>query len=102
VSGTFDRIRPRPERPPPVPPGAVTVDTEGKRALFSTAPPIPAAGSITVECSGCGATSVLSARQAIRALVPSVHLPLLRGRYSSWLRCPACTRRRWVRLRVRL
>jgi uncharacterized protein with PIN domain len=59
-------------------------------------------GSVTVECSGCAATSVLSARQAIRAVVPSLHLPLLHGRYSSWLRCPACGRRRWVRLRVRL
>lgn len=101
MNSSFDRVRPR-TGAATVSSGPAAVDAEGKRALFSTEPPVPALGSVTVECSGCGATSVLSLRQAVRAALPSLHLPLVRGRYSSWMRCPACGRRRWVRARVRL
>lgn len=99
MNARFDRLRPRAEAEPGV---SQPVDPQGKRALFSTAPAVPAFGSITLDCSGCGARSVLSVRQTLRAALPSVHLPLLHGRYSSWMRCPACGRRRWVRARVRL
>ena len=100
TSSQFDRVRPRaPHAEPDQTP--LSIDTEGKRALFSTEPAMPAVGSVTVECSSCGATSVLSLAQAARALLPSVHLPRLR-RHSSFLRCPACHRWQWVRLGVRI
>ncbi len=101
---SFDRVRPRAAHArgtssvPPPPPAS---DVDGKRALFSGAPPVPARGSLAVACGGCGAKSVLSARQALRALVPSLHLPLLR-RNRSYLRCPACSRWEWCHLTLRL
>jgi len=77
------------------------VDAEGKRALFSPTDAGPAAGSVTVDCSSCGARSSLTPSQALRSLMPSVHLPLLR-RHASLIRCPACRRRTWCRIRLRL
>ena len=102
---TFDRVHPRtPDRleerdlsaAPPF------VDVEGKRALFSQTSAPPAMGAVTIECSECGAESVLTPTQWIRASVPSVHLPFVKKRYPSWMRCPACRRRTWVRARFRV
>jgi hypothetical protein len=93
---SFDRVRRRVDgvrRP-------TRVDAEGKRALFSPTDARPAAGSVTVDCSSCGARSSLTVSQAARVLVPSVHLPLLR-RHASLIRCPACARRTWCRIRLR-
>ncbi|MHB8340356.1 MAG: hypothetical protein ACYDB7_04180 [Mycobacteriales bacterium] len=78
------------------------VDPDGKRALFSTTPAVPAVGSVTVECSRCGATSVLSLMAALRQAVPSLYLPVLRGRHPHFARCPACRRHSWLRASVRL
>ena len=78
-----------------------TVDAEGKRALFSPTEARPVAGSVTVDCSGCGARSSLTPSQALRAMLPSLHLPLLR-RHASLIRCPSCGRRTWCRIRLRL
>ncbi len=111
----FDRLSRRPPpasgtRPPAEAGSAAEsgepVDQEGKRALFS-APATesgsePAFGAVTFRCSACGAQTVQSATQALRSLLPSVHLPVLRRRYPSWARCPACGRRTWLRLSVRL
>jgi uncharacterized protein with PIN domain len=94
--GGFDRVRRRRSGVPRTP----TVDAEGKRALFSPTDAHPAAGSVTVDCSSCGARSSLTPSQAIRAMVPSVHLPLVR-RHASLIRCPACGRRAWCRVRLR-
>jgi len=109
----FDRVRPREARPrdPQARPVA-SIDPEGKRALFSAAAPVsdrPGAGSVVIECSDCLARSVVSPLQAFRAAFPSVVLgvTLVHGEtrrtlgapgQSAWLRCPACRRRRWVRL----
>ena len=97
----FDRLRPRSAS------GAgrasrAAADPLGKRSLFSVAEQPPAMGAISVECSSCGRTSVVTPRSLLRLAVPSVHLPFLRGRYFSWLRCPACGRRTWVRLGLSL
>jgi hypothetical protein len=93
----FDRLRPRT--------GAAAgqgrparTDPFGRQSLYGVAGQPPALGAVTVECSGCGQTSVVTPRALLRLAVPSVHLPLLRGRYFSWMRCPACDRRTWVRL----
>jgi hypothetical protein len=100
----FDRLKPRtagaPRRVP-----APRADQEGKSALFSS--PVPTVGSVpigvlTLTCSGCEATTVLSPWQALVAAVPSLHLPLLRKGFPSWMRCPACRRRTWVRVGLRL
>jgi hypothetical protein len=104
VNARFDRLRPRTEQlPPPALPTA-PVDAAGRRALFSAADAdaTPAAGSILVDCSGCASRTVLSPLQAVRLLLPSLHLPLLRRGHPSWLRCPACHRRTWTRLGVQL
>ncbi|WP_019875714.1 hypothetical protein [Sporichthya polymorpha] len=107
----FDRLRPRSgsaARPATPRAGAVPnprPDREGKRALFSveTPPPAPpvARGALQLTCSGCGSVSALSPRQALLAAIPSVHLPILRGKFPSWMRCPACRRHQWVRVDLR-
>lgn len=100
----FDRLRPRSpdrsEEPPALAEGVP--DHEGKRALFSAADQPAATGGVTIECSSCGARSVVSARQAVRLALPSFHLPLIRRQHGSWMRCPACRRRTWVRLDVKI
>jgi uncharacterized protein with PIN domain len=97
---SFDRVRPRSAQagaPIPVRRG----DAQGRRALFSaTDAERPAPGSIVLDCSACGRRSALSIRQAVRAALPSLHLPLLRRTHPSWMRCPACTRRTWVKIGV--
>jgi hypothetical protein len=100
VSTDFDRLR----RRNLVPDGSAPLltDTEGKRALFSTSTPKPAFGSVTIECSACSKTSVLSPARAGRLLLTTVHAPGLRRRHVSWLRCPACGRRAWCRLKMRI
>lgn len=100
-SSAFDRVR---ARVPQAPARTVVtpVDAEGKRALFSSAPPRPPLGSVVVECGGCAQTSVLApGKEAIGALLPSLHLPLL-ARNRSFLRCPACGRWEWSHVSLRL
>lgn len=100
----FDRLKPRAERSTRRLPGP-RADQEGKGALFSS--PMPAAGSvplgtITVACSDCGLSTAVTPWQAVVAAVPSLHLPVLRKEFPSWMRCPACRRRTWVRVGIRL
>lgn len=111
MTSRFDRVRPRIGAAVPAPAagradapgGGSLADAEGKRALFSpTTEPAPAAGSVTLDCPGCGQRSAITLRQAVRAAVPSLHLPLLRKHNPSWMRCPACGRRGWVSVRVHL
>lgn len=104
----FDRLKPRSGAPRPASPnGAVPnprADREGKRALFSadTPPPAPpATGALRMTCSGCKTVSALSPRQAVAAALPSLHLPVLRRKFPSWMRCPACKKHQWVRVDVR-
>lgn len=98
----FDRLRRRTAEVPRTVPVA-GVDADGKRALFSTGRPHPVpATALEIICSRCGETTAAGARQALRALAPSLHLPLLRRDHPSFLRCPACERLSWVRLRLRV
>ncbi|HVU61765.1 MAG TPA: hypothetical protein VHA79_05560 [Mycobacteriales bacterium] len=107
---SFDRVRPRTAPRPATPPA--TVDAEGKRALFSAASDmvVPSVGSALVECSRCGAGTVLGPLRALRASIPSIHLAVRVGHgddvrslglgdrdYPSYMRCPACNRPSWVR-----
>ncbi len=94
---SFDRVRTR------VAPGAdgSPVDVQGKTALFSSEAVVPNLGSVAITCSRCRNATVVSYGRAVRLALPSVHLPLVRRAYTSWMRCPACTERHWVSLRFR-
>jgi hypothetical protein len=77
-------------------------DPQGRRSLFSVAQQPPSVGAVTVSCSSCGLTSVATPRQVVGLAVPSLHLPLVKRGHPSWMRCPACGTRTWVRLGLRL
>lgn len=96
----FDRVRPRSVAEPTEATHPGRADAEGRRALFSTDEPVPAAGSVSITCSRCRATSVLGPLSAIKAAIPSIHLPLVKRANPSFLRCPACHRFTWVKLSV--
>lgn len=96
-SAGFDRVRPRAGAAP----RRGMSDPQGRRALYSTLDQPPPAGAVTVECSACGQTTPCTPQALLRLAIPSVHLPLLR-RFPSWMRCPACGRRTWVRVGLRL
>lgn len=70
---------------------------EGKEALFSQRDRPP--GRVGIECGRCGATSHVSPTDALRrVLALSMWVP---GKsYSRRLKCPACHRRSWVRVRL--
>jgi hypothetical protein len=106
----FGRIKPPassgggqiPRRRTPMP--GARVDREGKDALFSNqTPPLGGVplGALTVACSACRVTTTVTLAQAVLSAIPSVHLFLIRRRYPSWMRCPACHRRTWVSLGIR-
>jgi hypothetical protein len=79
-------------------------DPLGKMALYSGSGEAraPAYGTFLVECSSCKRETPVSPVQLVRAALPlSLHLPLLR-RYSSYMRCPACGRRAWLRVTWRM
>ena len=68
-------------------------------ALFSAQQRQPFAGTFLVDCSVCRRETPVSPVQLVRAAMPfSLHLPLVR-KYHSFMRCPACGRRTWVRVR---
>ncbi|OHV37542.1 hypothetical protein BCD49_15710 [Pseudofrankia sp. EUN1h] len=74
-------------------------DVHGKRALYSGEhPPAPHGSGVTVHCSRCRQATMVGARRALALLTPSLHLPVIRPRHPSLLRCPACRRVAWVRL----
>lgn len=80
------------------------VDRDGKEALFShQAPPLGVVplGALSVSCSTCRVTTTVTLARAVFAAIPSLHLFGIRKSYPSWMQCPACHRRTWVRLGVR-
>jgi hypothetical protein len=95
----FDRLRPR---TPEAGQSARPSDPEGRRALFSVADQSPSLGAVTIECSSCERTSVVTPRRLVGLAAPSLHLPLIKRDHPSWMRCPACGDRTWVRVRLRL
>lgn len=65
---------------------------EGKDALYSTGP--RQAGSVVVECGGCGVRTRISLSDlAMRLVTISAWIP--GRRKGHWMRCPACEHRRW-------
>lgn len=99
----FDRIRPRSVGPEAdLLAGEMPTDRDGRQALWSDVVEPPSFGSVTIDCSSCDQTSVLGLRAAVLAALPSLHVPTLGRRHGSWMKCPACGRRTWVRLGIRL
>lgn len=100
----FDRLRRRrPEgAPDAVPLRNAPADPLGRRALYSVAEQPPCLGAVTIDCSACSETSVVTPRRLVGLVLPSLHLPLVRRGYSSWMRCPSCGQRTWVRIGLRL
>ncbi|MCU0302426.1 MAG: hypothetical protein MUF35_12685 [Candidatus Nanopelagicales bacterium] len=94
---SFDRVRTRAADERSVAP----VDVQGKSALFSGAAVTPSLGSVAITCSACHNATVLPYAQVLRYALPSVHLPVIRRPYPSWMRCPACAQRHWVRIAFR-
>jgi hypothetical protein len=85
------------------PEGAGDRDPLGRMALYSSgeSEPAPERGGFALECSSCLSVTNLSALEVARAALPlSVHMPFVR-RFHSFMRCPACGRRAWVRVGVR-
>ncbi|MEO7980510.1 MAG: hypothetical protein ABI807_06420 [Sporichthyaceae bacterium] len=77
-------------------------DPQGRSALYSVSEQPPAPGAVTVTCSDCEQTTAVSPRRLATLALPSVHLPLLRRDHPSWMRCPACGKRTWVKVVITL
>jgi uncharacterized protein with PIN domain len=93
----------RSPRTPERPAGALERrDPLGRMALFSDPEPeAPPEEHLFVECSSCLKETPVSPLDLVKSALPlSIHLPLLR-RHPSFMRCPACGRRTWVRVRYR-
>jgi uncharacterized protein with PIN domain len=77
-------------------------DPLGKMALFSEIEPQePATGWLWIECSSCLKETSVSPLNLVKATLPfSFHLPFRRP-YHSFMRCPACGKRTWVRVTLR-
>ncbi len=101
-SDGFDRLRRRADSLSTEGPRTAGADPLGRQALYSGAQQKPTLGAVTVDCSSCGVRSTITPRRLLGLVVPSLHLPVLRGSHPSWLRCPACDRRTWVRLGLSL
>jgi hypothetical protein len=94
----FDRLRSRAAEPRA---SGRPSDPQGRRALYSVAGQAPSLGAVTIECSECERTTVVTPRRLLGLAAPSLHLPLVKRGHSSWMRCPACGKRTWVSVRLR-
>ena len=76
-------------------------DPLGRRALFSVSSPRAGPlGTLALECSSCKRESPIRLRELPRLTFPvSMHLP---RRYHSFMKCPACGRRTWLRAHWRI
>lgn len=71
-------------------------DPQGKAVLFSGEP--RSDGPFLLECARCGRNSKVGLMKILRSAMPlSITLPF---RYHhTWMLCPACQHRGWVRIR---
>ena len=72
-------------------------DPQGKAALYSNA--ARPEGRFSLECSSCNANSKVGlAKLGLLQLPVSFTIPF---RYHhTWMRCPACSQRTWMRVKV--
>ena len=52
--------------------------------------------AFVLDCSECGAKSRVGLIGVMLAATPSLHLPLVKRDYPSFMRCPRCQAHRWV------
>ncbi|MEA2447795.1 MAG: hypothetical protein QOK47_1432 [Actinomycetota bacterium] len=77
---------------------SVRDDVPSKHALYTKSD--RKARTLTVECSACREETRVSYLELAALLFPvHVHVPLVKYHHS-WMRCPACGRRTWVRLHL--
>jgi hypothetical protein len=76
-------------------------DPLGKRALFSQGAVRPSPfGTLALECSSCKRESPVRFRELPRLAMPlTITLP---RRYHTYMKCPGCGRRTWMRARWRI
>lgn len=76
-------------------------DPLGKRALFSAGAARQGPfGTLALECSSCKRESPIRFRDIPRLALPfSITVP---RRYHSYMKCPGCGRRTWMRARWRV
>ncbi|MGZ4121488.1 MAG: hypothetical protein ACXVQY_01200 [Actinomycetota bacterium] len=76
-------------------------DPLGKRALFSVSNVRPGPfGTLALECSSCKRESPIRFRDIPRLTFPlTVTLP---RRYHTYMKCPGCGRRTWLRAHWRV
>jgi hypothetical protein len=76
-------------------------DPLGKRALFSVGSVRPGPlGQLALECSSCKRESPIRFRDIPRLTFPvTVTLP---RRYHTYMKCPGCGRRTWMRAHWRI
>ena len=104
LDGGFDRIRPR--SPGPAAPGHAyrPRDPEGRERLYSggspEAPCRPLPFAATLECSACEARTTSTLPRAALQSLAGFHLPWVRRRYGSFMRCPACKHYTWMSVRI--
>jgi hypothetical protein len=77
-------------------------DPMGRMALFSEVEPQePGSQLLWIECSSCLKETPVSPFDLAKATLPfSLHFPVVK-RFHSYMRCPACKKRAWVRVIVR-
>lgn len=76
--------------------GRTGLDPQGKTALFSDAS--RADGPFIVECSRCQAVTRVGIGRLARLAFP-VNFTLPLKYHHTWMRCPACANRAWLRIR---
>lgn len=72
------------------------LDPQGKAALFSKTRRTD--GPFLVECSGCNQTTRIGLTHLLRLAFP-INFTIPLRYHHTWLRCPACANRRWVRIK---
>jgi hypothetical protein len=76
-------------------------DPQGKRARFSDEISPPSLGSVALHCEKCDSRSVVSMVQAARLALPMMYIPSPGRTDRVWMKCPACSARSWVRVRIK-
>lgn len=71
-------------------------DPQGKAALFSGG--MPPEGIFRLECEQCGETSRVGLAKLVRLAIP-LNLTNPFRYHHTWMRCPACGSRSWLRIR---
>jgi hypothetical protein len=104
----FDRLRHRRQSTTAPLRAARPRDPDGRDRLYSGFDPDAATGqgmrplpfAAVLECSGCDQRSSATLPRAIMQCVPGLHLPWVKRRHGSYMRCPACRHYRWMSVRV--